>query len=425
MSGICHCRICKSTDLVDVIDLGIQGLASLFPRSKETNIPHAPLVLTMCKDCGLVQLKHTIAQNEMYQTMAYGYRSGINTTMREHLRGLVQEAVGFLRRHTGSELKANDVVLDIGSNDCTLLKAYENNQGITRVGIDPTGAQFRDCYPEDVILVSNYFSADAFGDCGAPRAPRIITSISMFYDLPDPQQFMIDVATIMADDGIWIMEQSYLPTMLERQSFDTICHEHIEYYGLSQISYMAERAGLNVVRVSFNDCNGGSFRVILSRHKPSPEDAIMISHIIHKEVYLRDVTTYKTFMDRCDTAKTRLLTLLTSLRAQGKTIYLYGASTKGNTLLQYYGVNHELIVAAAERNPEKHGAFTPVTHIPIVSEDDVRNAKPDYMLVLPWHFKDEFLLREQAYLKSGGSFIFPLPDVQVVSYDNAPDATNM
>jgi GDP-mannose 4,6-dehydratase len=416
MAELLNCRICGCSHLDDVIDLGVQGLASVFPRHPHDEIPNAPLILTKCAECGLVQLKHTMPSQQMYQTMMYGYRSGLNATMMGHLEGIVKELVATV------DLKPGDVVLDVGSNDATLLKAYDvaaPGISLDRVGIDPTGEQFRSYYPTEIKLEPDFFSARAYQKVmGATKKAKAVTSISMFYDLPNPQQFMNDVRDVLEENGVWVMEQSYMPTMLERQSFDTVCHEHLEYYCLSQIHFMAERAGLRILKVQFNDCNGGSFRVHLchvnSTHTTSgnTED---VDAILAREQVFKTTAPYQEFMLRCETQKRRLLMLLTSLKAQGKSIYLYGASTKGNTLLQYYGITNDMITGAAERNPDKYGAMTPVTHIPIMSEDQVRAAKPDYMLVLPWHFKTEFLSRENAYLENGGQFIFPLPQIEIVS----------
>lgn len=404
-----YCRICKSKDIHEIINLGKQSLASIFPKNINEQLPSSPLILSKCNICNLVQLKHTLPMNDMYKSMVYGYRSGLNNTMTTHLNFLVKDILNIVK------LNDNDTVLDIGSNDATLLKNY--NKNLNLIGIDPTGLQFKEYYPKNICLVPDYFTKENYLNNTKTKA-KIITSISMFYDLPDPLNFMMDIKDVLHEDGIWVMEQSYMPTMLKAQSFDTVCHEHLEYYGLQQIKYMADRANLRIFKVEFNSCNGGSFRVYLCHNNANygnKEDNIYISDILESENIYKEDAPFKEFMDRCDKLKLQLQMLLNSIKKQGKTIYLYGASTKGNTLLQYYDIDNTLISGAAERNTDKYGNFTPSTNIPIMSEVDVRAQNPDYMLVLPWHFKEEFLKRETGYLQNGGQFIFPLPTIEVIS----------
>jgi NDP-4-keto-2,6-dideoxyhexose 3-C-methyltransferase len=426
------CRICQSgmEQMETVMDLGEQVIASQFPEAHQATPPSIPLVLVRCRECGLVQLKHSAIPDELY-AKTYGYRSGLNDTMRNHLKGIVEEAWATI----GGQIDPlSEVIVDIGSNDATLLKAYDTVLPVAsrRVGIDPTGTQFKEHYPADIELVPDYFTEAAVEKSGIrPGSVKIITSIAMFYDLPDPVGFAKIIATLLAPEGIWIMEQSYMPTMIERRSFDTICHEHLEYYTIQDIKNIASRSGLRIVRVSFNDCNGGSFRVILCKaggaadaagaeHSEQEKGAERAEDLEH--VAAEPEIDFKAFQMECDHQRDLLNRFLADMVAQGKSIYLYGASTKGNTLLQYYGINHTLIRGAAERNPTKYGCRTPKTDIPILPEADVRAARPDFMLVLPWHFKQEFLEREKSYLSDGGQFIFPLPYVSVVGGPKRPRA---
>jgi hypothetical protein len=403
MSEVSSCRICGSK-LKDVFDLGVQAVASRFPAKNEADPPSAPLILVKCQGgCGLVQLKHTVSSDEMY-THAYGYRSGLNETMRFHLKTIVEDLYTYVN------IKEGDVVLDIGSNDGTLLSWHDTQA--TRVGIDPTGSQFKEYYDNDVILVPDFFSHDTYTKALGERKARCVTTISMFYDLPDPLQFMKDVAQILDHSGVWIMEQSYMPTMLETGSYDTICHEHLEYYCFKQIEWMTKRAGLRVVDVSLNDCNGGSFRVALCHDSaPYPTNTDNVKKIIDKD----STADISAFVARSEKHRQDIRAVLQGLKDEGKSVYLYGASTKGNTMLQYCGIGSNFITSAAERNPMKYGCRTPNTGIPIVSEVEVRQAKPDYMLVLPWHFRAGFIEREREYLENGGKLIFPLPEIDIVS----------
>jgi hypothetical protein len=414
---ILHCRICRNPNLITIFDLGDQALGSRFPKADEPDPMKAPLTLVKCDDtsnsfnCGLLQLQHNVSGDELY-LQHYGYRSGLNNTMIQHLGGLVAEIESKI------ELKPGDVVLDIGSNDCTLLKSYALGDKLYRLGIDPTGKQFAQYYPEDVCLKPDFFSADVYSQATCHKA-KVVTTISMFYDLPDPIAFVKDIKDILAPDGIWVTEQSYCVTMLERNSFDTICHEHLEYYTLKQLQYIANVVGLKIIDVSLNECNGGSFRVTLA-HDGTPSPAVQELAEKEAELALRTLEPLHAFVKRCEDMKTKLVNLLTAQRFFDRTIYLYGASTKGNTLLQYYGLDTTIITAAAERNPEKYGRRTPLTNIPIISEAEMRQQRPDVLLVLPWHFKKEFLERERAYVENGGTIIFPLPQLEIYNRDSLP-----
>ena len=404
MSGeISSCRICGNTKLHDVFDMGHQALASRFPKAGESDPPTAPLVLTKCNgECGLLQLKHTVSSEELY-TDSYGYRSGVNEMMRSHLKTIVEDLYTYIKPGK------SDIVVDIGSNDGTLLSYHSPESD--RVGIDPTGLQFKKYYVDGIKLIPDFFTYDNYVKEFGERKAKCVTSISMFYDLPAPLVFMKDVAKVLDDDGIWIMEQSYMPTMLERSSYDTVCHEHLEYYMFAQISWMCQRAGLRVLDVKLNDCNGGSFRVTICHENAPYVSNLFAIEVIEEKEHNIDLDE---FVKRCKDHRNQLRDLLCFLKVQKKSVYIYGASTKGNTMLQYGMIDNSLIVAAAERNPDKYGCRTPYTNIPIISEAEVRAAKPDYMLVLPWHFRDGIVEREKEYLEQGGQLIFPLPVVDIV-----------
>ena len=393
------CRICKTHTCDVVINLGNQVITSRFPKIGEPPAPTTPMTLMMCKTCGLVQLRDLVAGSDMYEHM-YGYRSGISATMRAHLRGYNDEIMSL------ADIQEGDAVLDIGSNDATLLHMYPSN--LVRVGCDPTGTQFAEYYGKDILLKPTYFTKEAILPLGYKY--KVVSSISMFYDLPDPVQFARDVYTVLDDKGIWTFEQSYIKTMLERNSFDTICHEHIEYYGIRQIQHILEKSGFKIIRISLNDCNGGSMRVFAAKRDSNlKEDAHTLKNLLEQEFHLSDPDTYSSFMKRCDVEIAKLKDHL----ATGKTTYVYGASTKGNCLLQYGNIGPNEIKYAVERNPEKVGRTTS-TGIEIISEETMRASPPEYLLVLPWHFKTEIIARESDFLKAGGKLIFPLPTFEIV-----------
>lgn len=397
------------------MDFGAQVLSGRFLSQDEADPPRVPLELVKCNTlrntgiCGLLQLKHTVPPGEMY-CRGYGYRSGINHTMRMHLKGIVQHIQEIVALDVG------DVVLDIGSNDATLLKCYEL-KGLKKVGIDPIGDQFSEYYTDDITLVSDYFSLSNYLSVAPNRKAQVITSIAMFYDLETPMSFVADIKQILAPNGVWVFEQSYMPAMLKSNAFDTVCHEHLEYYALKQIDWMLKRSQMRILDVEFNDINGGSFRVYSchnsSAGKANPE-RIEVAFRGEETLGLDSKLPYQEFKERVFRIRGELCNFLSGEKAKGKSIYIYGASTKGNVLLQFCGIDSKLITAAADRNPEKWGHYTPATHIPIISEEEARQAKPDYFLVLPWHFQHEFIERETTFLAGGGRFIFPLPELKII-----------
>lgn len=404
-----RCRASGSRNLVPVLNLGHQELTGVFPRDAGQQVTSGPLELVWCPDSGLLQLKHSYNPSEMYGEN-YGYRSGLNQSMVNHLT----DKVRYLERMV--PLKTGDVVLDIGSNDATTLKAY-TAPGIRRVGIDPTGSKFREFYTEDIRLVPDFFSSDAYRSVAAQSA-RIVTSIAMFYDLEDPVGFVRQIAAILAGDGVWHLEQSYMPSMLRMNSYDTICHEHLEYYSLGALEKILSQAEMTIVDVTMNAVNGGSFAVTSARRgnrSVKPNQAV-IDWLLAQEdrMGLNTPKPYRDFEERVFRHRDDLVRLIRALRADGKTILGYGASTKGNVLLQFCGLDTNDIAAIAEVNVDKFGCVTPGTHIPIVSEADARAMRPDYFAVLPWHFKDGILRREKEYLAGGGKMIFPFPEIEIV-----------
>jgi SAM-dependent methyltransferase len=393
--------------LVLVIDLGHQALTGRFPAAAEPDPPSAPLVLVRCTDCGLVQLRHSVNLGELFAD-SYGYRSGINATMRNHLSAISATLVDR------AGLKAGDAVLDIGCNDGTLLMSYDEPD-LVRVGIDPLAEMFRQEYRADLKVHTGFFNANAYLSASGRPTARAITSIAMFYDLEDPGAFVSDIATVLAPDGIWVLEQSYLPTMIEQNSFDTICHEHLEYYALAQIDQLVRACGLRIFNVSLSNINGGSFQIwVCHDGAPHASDYVAIGAITERErnLNLMSEKPYAAFRSRVSSIRDRLRELIQTEVSRGKKIYVYGASTKGNVLLQHFGLDTSLIHACADKNPIKWGRRTPATNIPIISEDAAR-ADADYFLVLPWSFKDEFLARETAFRARGGKFIFPLPEIEI------------
>lgn len=404
-----NCRICGNRDMELVLDLGIQELTGVFPKIKETGLTEGPLQLLFCSKCGLLQLAHSYDLGEMYGNN-YGYRSGLNPSMAAHLSAKAK----WLQ--TRYDLKDGDIVLDIGSNDGTTLNAY-TIPGLTRIGMDPTGNKFKKYYDAGIRLIPDFFTAAKYFDASENKRAKVVTSISMFYDLESPVTFAEQIANILADEGVWHFEQSYMPTMLRNNAYDTVCHEHLEYYSLSVIKYIVENSGMRIIDVSMNDINGGSFAVTVAKAGSTyKSNDILINWMLEQEKNMKLGTAipYLEFAERVKSHKESFQNMLSDFMRGGASVYGYGASTKGNVILQYCGITEKEITAIAEVNPDKYGAFTPGTFIPILPEEDIKKLKPDFLVVFPWHFRNNILSKETDYINSGGKFIFPLPFIEIV-----------
>ena len=401
------CRVCHAASLRSMLHLGEQALTGVFPKPGEV-VESGPLELVWCASCTLLQLHHSYDADEMYGDN-YGYRSGLNASMVAHLAGKSARLAKLTSLSTG------DVVLDIGCNDGTLLNSYTVD-GIQRLGIDPTVDKFRSYHSSEIVAMAAFFSADSFAQLSTKKA-KIITSIAMFYDLEDPIAFARQVAECLDDDGVWHFEQSYMPSMLRSNAYDTVCHEHIEYYSLEVVMRILDAAEMEVTAVRFNSVNGGSFAVTaMKKGHSSGAEAPLVGWLLEQEkrMDLSTPTPFRHFEDRVYRHRDDLGALIKTLRSSGNEIMGYGASTKGNVMLQFCGIDNELVPAIAEVNPDKFGRETPGTKIPIISEDEMRARDPDYLLVLPWHFREGIVKRETEYLRKGGRLIFPLPEIEIV-----------
>lgn len=403
------CRVCENTNLQTVLNLGEQELTGVFPKSKNTNLTKGPMELVWCENCGLLQLGHSYCLNEMYGEN-YGYRSGLNKSMVKHLTDKIYHLERIYKPQSG------DIILDIGSNDATTLKAYKT-PGIRKIGIDPTGKKFKDFYTDNIELVPDFFTAENFKKIFPNEKAKIITSISMFYDLESPIDFVKDIESILDDNGIWHFEQSYMPSMLRLISYDTVCHEHLEYYSLSVIKFILDKVDMKILDVKMNSINGGSFAVTAAKKSSSlkSNDAV-IKWLLEQEerMGLNTIEPYREFEKKVLRHRVDLKRLIDALLNDGKKICGYGASTKGNVILQYCNLTEKEISSIAEVNEDKFGAFTPGTNIPILSEENSKKQNPDYFLVLPWHFKNGIIERETEYLQNGGKMIFPFPEIEIV-----------
>ena len=412
------CRTCQSVNLIEVLSLGNLAVSNFVDNPATQTGIKAPLELILCDPaqggCGLLQLRHTVSSELMYRN--YWYRSGINRTMTEELTDIANNAVRV------ADLKAGDFVVDIGANDGTLLRAY-GIQGLKTIGFEPA-TNLRDYNEKGTTkIIADFFNhtewSKAFGDAKA----KAITAIGMFYDLDDPNSFLVDIGKCLDDSGVFIIQMMYMPFALEKNAFDGICHEHLEYYTMQSLENLLARHGLEIFDLETREeINEGSIRLYI-RKKDSPlggldgaagKGRVESLRDGEKKLGLEELNTYKVLANRIQAARQATLDFLNHEKAKGKKIHGYAASTKGNTTLQYYGITTDLLDAIADRNPTKWGKYTVASGIPIISEEDSRNQKPDYYFVLAWHFLPEFLQREQDFLKTGGKFIVSMPEFKVI-----------
>ncbi len=399
-----YCRSCKSKKLTKVYSLGKQTLTGIFPPKKNLKITKGELSMIFCKKCNLLQLEHNFDSNEMYGDN-YGYMSSLNKSMESHLK---LKSINLLKKYN---LKKKDNVLDIGSNDGTFLSFFSKK--LKLFGCDPTIKKFSHLYRKDINTLPYFFSSKHFNN----KKFKLITSIAMFYDLPDPLDFAKQIYSILHEKGIWHIELSYMPMMIKNRSYDTICHEHLEYYSLKSLKYLLDLANLKIINLSFNQINGGSIELDIAQKKSKFKEC---KHLINWVLESERINKYnkiekqKIFFKECQNHKYLLKKLLFTLKKQKKKILGYGASTKGNVLLQYCNIDSKIIDFVAEVNKFKFNKFTPGTNIKIISEKEAKLKNPDYFLVLPWHFKDHIINREKEYLKKGGKLIFPLPDIEII-----------
>ncbi len=415
------CRVCGSKNLTAILSLGELYVSDFVDdeRPGETEKPPLDLVLCNVKDggCGLLQLRHTVSHEAMYRN--YWYRSGMNKTMTDELNGIAAKVEEIVK------LKTGDFVIDIGANDGTLLRGFKT-AGLNKIGYEPARNLGKYNSVGTTKVFNDFFGHSVWQKEFGEKKAKAITAIAMFYDLEDPNKFVADVVECLDPEGVFIVQMSYLPLMLSQNAFDNICHEHVEYYSLLSLENLLVRQKLEVFDVETNDVNGGSFRIYM-RHKGKGKlinvsagatARVSAMRDEEKKLGLNDKKVYGEFVERVEKIKKELCDFIKTEVGKGKKVYVYGASTKGNTLLQYFNLNSQLITAAAERNPDKWGKKTIGTNIPIISEEQARKAKPDYFLVLPWHFIKEFKSREVEFLKQGGKFIVPLPEFEIIGNES-------
>jgi len=407
------CRVCGSNELTPILSLGDQFVTNFVEGSTKDSVK-GPLELVLCDvedgGCGLLQLKHTLDHDVLYRK--YWYRSGISTMMVKALADVVSSAEKLIKLFPG------DIVIDIGSNDGTLLRQFKTS-GLTTVGFEPSNL-WRLGNEGTSKIIHDYFNYEAFKREFGNKKAKLITSIAMFYDLEDPNTFVEDVKKCLDRDGLWIIQMNYLGLMLENNTFDNISHEHLEYYSLMSLENLLNRHGMEPFDVELNDVNGGSFRIYV-RHKgakirgfPGAEKRLKKLKENEKEKGFGKNKAYDEFAREIEEIRRDLMGFLNQEVKKGKRIFIYGASTRGLVVLQYFGIDKKLIEAAVDKNPDKWGKYIVGTGIPIMSVEQHRQEKPDYLFVLPYHFIEEIKDQEKDFLEKGGKMIVAIPRFRII-----------
>ncbi len=409
------CRICGNKELIPCIDIGDQYLSSIFPNTLDyrDKLKRYPLVIVQClkksdSQCGSLQLAFNIDLSKMYED--YPYTSSTNTAMNKILQDVANSGknLGILRER--------DTVLDIGCNDGTLLSFFER-ENLNLVGIDPAqNVESSRVNSERFVRVKDFFTEKNFNEVSGDKA-KLVFGIAMFYHLRNPVRFCRDVESILDDNGVAIIQMAYLPAMIRTNMYNNIVHEHTGYYGTQHLKWILERAGLEPFDVELNNVYGGSFRVFAK--KKGNQNFMPTKRLrenLEEEVSggIFNPETYSHFIDRISKTKRDLQGLVKEIKSEGKKIWVYGASTVGNTIMQFCDIGRDSIVAAADSNPFKFGKYMIGSDIPIVNEETMRGKNPDYLLALPYSFIDSFRQREKALVERGTKFIVPLPEVRIL-----------
>ena len=406
------CRSCKSDLEPTNVNLGMQSSSGVFPESREVKVAEGELRLFQCMNCSLVQLGESLPQEILFSE-TYGYRSGLNQSMIDHLEDLAS----YLSRKV--RLAQNTYVIDIGANDGTFLRALLGTfPKIKTIAVDPTLSSWEQYYDFECTFIPEFFSRKVLPEKAIENV-GLVTSIAMLYDLPDPTQFMQDIYDSLRPGGYWFTEQSYLPEMIRLNSYDTICHEHLEYYSLTALQYMFTKVGFKIQDIRFSNANGGAIGILLQKPPVVDPDNYYVKWVLQSERH-NPMLTDKNLTHFANLVKQQisdLSSLVETLIFHEKArIVGYGASTKGNTILQAANLGADQILAIEEINPRKYGHFTPKTHIPITDKMEIDSLNPTHKLILPWHFRESLIAREDHFLKNGGSLIFPLPKIEIISH---------
>ena len=403
------CRICSNNSVNEILKLEPQYIATTFVTDNENN-PMAkikiPLTLILCKKCGLVQLKETVRPDLLYKN--YFYRTAINETMKRDLQDVVNYAVENVKT------EPNDVIVDIGANDCTMVSMYPDH--LKRFGIEPATNIDWSNVSESITVVNDYFSKDIVLKATNYKKAKIISATAMFYDFDDPNVVTKDIKDILHEDGVCVIQVSYLLDTIRDMNFYDVVHEHLEYYSLKSINYLMERNGLKVIDATTNFVNGGSLRVLVTHKDSRRPKSKRYQEILDEEEKwnLEELDTYVQYEQKIKDIIKKSREFIVNEIENGGTVIGLGASTKGNVLLQICRIGKDLLPYISDRNKEKVGLRTLGTDIEIISEEKARKINPSAMLVIPWNFKEEILSREQNFIQNGGKMLFLMPKPYIV-----------
>jgi len=408
------CRSCYQKELKKVISIGRQPVSSVFLAKKINNLKKYSLDLYECQNCKLVQFYNVAPLKDMYGT-TYGYRTSLSKLMIEHIKEKYKKLMKTKVISNGSN------ILDIGSNDGTFLNFFARNKKVNLFGIDPSAKKFKKFYNKKINLIVDFFSLAKIKiffkkENIKPKKFSLISSLAMFYDIDDPNKFCNDVNSLLEPNGLWVLEMSYFPLLLSNLTYDQICHEHIAYYTLTSFNKIANKNGLRIIDISFNEINGGSIEIVCSKknskHKANNKK---INNTLNAEKKINNKA-YKRFNARIENTKHQINKFLNKFK--NKKIIGYGASTKGNIVLNHCKINNKKLILICDANPEKYGKYTPGSNIKIISKEHMRKLKPDYLFILIWSFRKEVIKQESKYIKNGGKLVFHLPKFHIVDKNN-------
>ena len=409
------CKNCNQKRLKKVITIGKQPVSSVFLSKKINNLKKYSLDLYECQNCKLIQLSKVAPANEMYG-LSYGYWTSLSDLMINHMRKKIKRIKKF------NLIKNNSFILDIGSSDATFLNLFKNyKKNLDLFAIDPSAEKFKKSFQDKKInLIVDYFTKERIynylnSEEKVKKKFSLITSFAMFYDINDPNSFCKDINKLLEKDGLWIVEFSYFPLLLKNLTYDQINHEHVTYYTLTTFQKIIDKHGLKVIDISFNEINGGSAEVIVSKKGSRYKvNKLKISKVLEEEKLINE-SSYKKFNDRIDNVKKVVQFFL---KKNTKKIVGYGASTKGNIILNHCKINSRDIKYICDGNSQKLGQYTPGSNIEIISKEKMRKMKIDYLFVLIWSFRSEVIKQEKKFIRSGGKLIFPLPVFHIVDKEN-------
>ena len=405
------CRNCRRKNFTKIVSLGRQPLSGLFYKKKKRNLKKYNLNLVKCTFCNLVQLDKSINPKKMFGS-GYGYKSSASKLMINHLK----EKKLFLNKNYLKKSKLN--IIDIGSNDGTFLNLFKKKNFL--LGVDPSLKKFKSSYKNGIHKINDFFSKPKVDNFLKKRNKRIkfdlITSFAMFYDIENPNYFCNEINSLLDDNGIWVLELSYLPLMLKNLTYDQICHEHITYYNLTVFKSIAEKNNFKIINVRLNEINGGSIEIICAKKESNLKiRTSVINKYLKDEKKIKNLA-YKNFRKRIEKTKSNIINFFEENK-YGQ-IVGYGASTKGNIILNQTKISSLKLKFICDGSSFKLGMYTPGTNIKIISKESMRKLKPKYLFVLIWSFRNEIIKQEVNFLKQGGKLVFPLPKFHIIDKKN-------